>query len=510
MTKGKIILVAGILIFTFLLVYSPHFNYPMPLHIDEWHHISESIRLGNYGEYFVSLKLEVGKRFAGLEIGFHFFLFLVSQIFDLVLIYKFLPALWAALTALILFVIVYRKTDSDFPMALLAMIFFASLRSNVNLGGLWFFTPLTFSLPFIYLYIYYFTEGIRREKTNFILVSFAIMLFLLPIHSLSVLFALPALLIYAAANYRFVLKKSHVFAIFFLIPLAGILIYKAVLNLPWENLLAHLGQTLQFRYGWGVLEAQNFPTEVYSLIGYILALVGITYIIAYKKTADYLFFVLWPIILLLEILLYRLTGVSYLTPYQRNLYYLALAMPFLSALGWKLIVKLIGSAGDKLLARQNYSGGLTRLATISINFKLTPGQLKYLQAGVIAVVTTVIIFFSFFNYYNLPPELALYHAIDVEDYRTLLYLKDQPPGKVMATPFMSTATYPISRHDPVATLVFSGNTEIIESFFLASDCVGKAAIIKQYEIRYVISPAPLDCNYRVIYAQNSDIIYQID
>ena len=51
MKRGRKILVVLALSFVFLLVYSPHFNYSFPYHVDEWHHLSESIRLGNYGEY---------------------------------------------------------------------------------------------------------------------------------------------------------------------------------------------------------------------------------------------------------------------------------------------------------------------------------------------------------------------------------------------------------------------------------------------------------------------------
>ena len=36
----------------FVLVYAPHATYRFPLHVDEWHHVTEWLRLGNYGEYF--------------------------------------------------------------------------------------------------------------------------------------------------------------------------------------------------------------------------------------------------------------------------------------------------------------------------------------------------------------------------------------------------------------------------------------------------------------------------
>jgi len=151
----------------------------MPLHIDEWHHIEEGLRLGNYGEYFKFLQAENARRFTGLEIGFHFFLFLVSQFVSLVSIYQFLPALWACLSALVIFYVTYKITDGSFYLGLLSMVFFASIKSNVNITGLWFFTPLTFSIPFIYLFLYFFTEGLSQRKNKYILYSLLIMTFLL-------------------------------------------------------------------------------------------------------------------------------------------------------------------------------------------------------------------------------------------------------------------------------------------------------------------------------------------
>ncbi|MCQ9207995.1 MAG: hypothetical protein NG712_01255, partial [Omnitrophica bacterium] len=51
MEKGKIFLIVLVSIATFLLVYTPHYGYPFPRHIDEWHHITETIKLQR-GEYF--------------------------------------------------------------------------------------------------------------------------------------------------------------------------------------------------------------------------------------------------------------------------------------------------------------------------------------------------------------------------------------------------------------------------------------------------------------------------
>lgn len=156
--KEKIILLVALL-FTFIMVYSPHFNYPFPFHVDEWHHIDEAKRL--FGEE----KYVPGEN--RLEFGFHLFLGILPKVVNLVLVYKFLPAVWMVLSALALFFLVYKKTN-HFETAIFSILFFASIKSNTNLLGPWFFTPLTFATPLIFLYIYFFTEGYERTNKKYL------------------------------------------------------------------------------------------------------------------------------------------------------------------------------------------------------------------------------------------------------------------------------------------------------------------------------------------------------
>jgi len=84
--KQKTLLIVT-LVGAFILIFAPHLGFPYPYHVDEWHHISESIRLGNYGEYFEVLRGGLEKGFSGEEIGFHSLLFLTSFVSNLVLVY---------------------------------------------------------------------------------------------------------------------------------------------------------------------------------------------------------------------------------------------------------------------------------------------------------------------------------------------------------------------------------------------------------------------------------------
>lgn len=469
--KSGIFLLILISISVFLLVYTPHYRYPFPSHIDEWHHITEAI------------KLERGEYSAGtfrFRFGFHLFLMLLYKIADLVLIYHFLPAIWAVLSSLVLFYVVYKKTRGQFYTALFAMIFFASIKSNVNITGLWFFTPLTFSIPFIYLYIYFFTEGVEKQDKRFIVFSLAIIVMLLFVHAISVLFAIPFLLVYSLFNLKYIKREWKLFSSFSIILLFGALFYKTILKVPWKSLGKELFNALQFKRGWGILELDNSFFELYSFMGYIMAIVGLIVVFKNKEhLKKYLAYILWPIMLLISITIYRKTGISYLSPYQRNLYYFAIGLPILSALGLGYLFRNIREFGWKIFA---------------------------------AVVLSIIIFFSFSAYFYIPKQIALYKIIGNDEYQGLLFLKKIPEKSVvMASPRVSTAIYGASGHTPVGTYYFYGNRKACKDFF--NPKIGlkeRMKILKKFKVKYVLSKFPIDCGWKLIYNDGASYIYETE
>lgn len=464
--RKRVLLLALILILTSTIVYSPHLVTPFPLHADEWHHIEQALRLKN-SEYKFGTQ--------SVEIGFHIFLLIISYLTDLVLFYKFLPAIWAVLSSIILFAIILNKT-SRFYIAILAIIFFASIKSNVNIMGLWFFTPLTFSIPFIFLYIYLFTEGIQKQNKKYILTSLVIMLFLIPVHSISVLFAIPFLAIYALIHYKYLLREYKFFLLFLLIPVIGIFFYSQIFNLTIVDSLAEIFQNLQFRQGWGVLELKNSFAEVYSLTGYLLAFLGLVFIIKNKTAEKYLEFILWPLTLLIMIFIFKTTGTSYFSPFQRNLYYLAISLPFLSAYGTYCLI-----------------------AEIKNKIKNS----KFVKLIIIFVLALIIIL-TFFSYLKTPEQIQLYKIIDNQDYQDLKFLSTLPKSKILAEPIISTAIYPVSQQNITADIFQrSSKQKDVEKFFETDNCTEKEKIIKTYKPDYVLSEYPIDCNYTEIYNKNN-------
>lgn len=469
-------IVAIISIIGALLVYTPHIDYRFPIHIDEWHHISEAMKLkeGNYTGNSI-----------GFRAGFHIFLAGLSFILPLTKAYFLFPAIWTALTSLLLFYLVHKKT-SNFNLALFTMIFFLSLKSNVNILGSWFFTPLSFSFPFIFLYIYFFAEGISNQNKRYIFYSLIIMLLLIPIHSISVLFALPALILYCLINYEYLKKEYKFFSLFLLIPILGIIFYKFMIHIPFSQVVPSLLSALQFKKGWGILELNNSIFEVYSLIGLLLAIIGVTTILAKKETLKKnCIYLLLPLTLILSIYIYRKTNISFLSPYQRNFYYLALSLPILSAMGLDFLIKRLS----------NY------LNSLSLK--------EYLKNAIVIFSILIAISFAYYSYLTIPEQIQVYYFIEPQDIPALSFVKTINDSKIMAPPEIGSVLYPLTKHNAIASISFYGNRKDLDKFFRNSTCKEKASILNRYKTTYVYSKNPIACVWKEIYSKDNRYIYEV-
>jgi len=488
LTKKQIILVAIISVFIFLLVYTPHLANPYPIHIDEWRHITEAIKIrqGN-----------MPSGMAGAESGLHVFLAFISFfIKDIVLFYKFFPAIWAVVSAVTLFFIT-NKLTKNFTVSVFSMLFFASIKSNVNVLGIWFFTPLTFSIPFIFLYIYLFTEGVQKQNKKMILTSLLIMIILVPTHSISFLFSVPFLIIYALTHYRYLLKEYKFFSIFLIIPLIGVLFFAYLMDKTYKQAFLTLTNLLNFKYGFGVVELNNSFFEIYSAIGYILAILGFIYIVSNKQRFKrYLAYVLWPVSVLIMIFFFRLTGFSPLSPYQRNFYYFALSLPFLSALGVFIILKYL------------------RIKTSKIKDTETKERV-YTALKIILII--LVIFLAFMSYFSIPKNIKLYKTIDENNYETLIFLKTleiPEETKIMAPAAFSTALFPITNNEAVGTIFFYGNKTAVKEFFepknITNDnCKTKNNLIKEHSVSYIVSEKEINCSWQMIFNITNNTVYKV-
>ncbi len=473
----KAIILGLVLIATAILVYSPHFSYPYPFHGDEWHHITQAVLI-NLGY----LQLD-------LEIGFQFVLAIIFKFTDPVLSYKFLPPIWAILGALALFHLVYKKTAKNFYLALLAIIFFASIKSNVNILGLWFFTPLSFSIPIIYWYMYLFTEGVEKKDRFLLWSSLAVMILILPTHALSLLFAIPILITYSLFHLKIIREKFIDFIPFFVLPPIGLLVFKVLKHLPWSDVMPSLWSMIIFKRGWAVVNVNNALTEMYSIAGYLLAIIGFVVVItSLRYSRRLLIFAIWPMVTLISIFFFRIFDFSPLVPHQRNLYYFALSLPPLSAIG--------------LFSSINYL-----LESLPLNKQVE----KKLTLTLLIIIIAPIIFFTFKSYSATPPGFELYQAIDKSDYEAIHYLDSLPNGIVMAEPMLSMAIFPIAPSKIPVTTEYWYKPEYIQDtnlFFSDSTCKEKAILLNKHKVKYVLTEKAIACGWELLYNQD-DLIYFI-
>ena len=191
------------------------------------------------------------------------------------------------------------------------------------------------------------------------------MILLLPIHSISVLFSLPILLIYSLMHKSYLKKEYKFFLLFLLVPLIGIFLYSWIMDLTLINSLKDFFSRILFKSGWGILELQNSPGEIYSPIGYLLSVVGLFYLLSKRNFKKYSIFTIWTLTTLFYILIFKLTNFSPISPYQRNVYYFALSLPFLSAVGTMHLIQLIKR---KIKNKNTFKSYLNSFNNLNLNF----------------------------------------------------------------------------------------------------------------------------------------------
>ena len=491
MKKWQYFIVALSIAAICVLVYWIHLDYHLPYHMDEWQHLSNALRLGSGDDYAAAIAAGQLNRANGLEIGFQYLLLLISRAVDLTAAYQYLPAIWAAVTAAAVFFVVYRKSSGNFLLGWLAMMFFAAIRSNVNVLGVWFFTPLAFSLPFFLFCLYFFSEGLRKNSWQLLAAAVAVLVFLLPIYPVAVLALAPILLIYGCWHYRQLWQQGWIIAAAALALSSGVIIFKIMLALSWSGLFQALISYLVFPYGWGVLEVAMMPWDLVSVTAMILAAAGIGFIIIFQDWRRYDIFLLALITTGSMLLVYDIFHVSYLVPYQRNLYYFVFLLAPFSALGL-------------YAALQAMLYGISRLP-IKTRWQELAGD----GLGLILILAIGWTIFS--RYFVLDQAVDLYRATDQDGEAVLKELRQYPQATVMAPALLSLAMYPLAHKNPVGDLYFFGSRQDVEDFYAATACGKARRYIKQYQAQFIIVPFEATCRFtQLVYQNDSYRLYRTD
>lgn len=479
----KIILVLLVLLVTFLLVFSPHFNYRYPLHAYEWHHVENAERILDGSYDYTKTNYEIGYDFI---LAFLFTILKITNI-NTIFAYAFFPALFAFFASLMLFFFVRRI--SNYGIALLSMVFFASLPSNVNLLGLWFAVPLTLALGFMVLFFDNFVRGFENKKYFYYSAVFLVLLFMIHPPSGSVSYFV--FLIYALFNKNKIKSNLKPLLVLLLIPLIPFFIASLTLH-PMATL-----NNLIFEYEYTPFEpgfSNYFILFIYGYIPLLLALTGMYFLFKDSKFSGFkIFFVLFVLTFFLSTMfLLAILKFTILAQNQRLIYYYMLSLVPLSALGTERVAK---SIKDKV-------------------------NRKILSAITIFLFFFFIIFSTFYNYPRLWNGVQPYHIVEDESYNSLNELKGIDSNKTVLAPLsIGEAVYSISKNNAVASLYFIGNETLkkhVEVFFVTSNCpaVGcpdcelREYIAEKYNASYAVSKEPINCSFLEL-VSDKYLIYKV-
>lgn len=508
--KSKFFIVILILIFIFMIVHNFHSGYNYPMHLDEYHHIAQSVQIiekkgfSSTNPYFAEPIMH-----ENLEPGFHI---LLSELFlltgmDPVQHYGFLPALFASLSAFMLFVLV-NKITNNFWTGIFAMLFFASLKSSVNILGINFFTPLTASIPLIYLFLLMLRGALMDGDIKRLFISIILSTCLVIIYPLCGTLIIPIAFLYFLLNPRiikeFYFKTKEIFAIeklnkdkisYFKTVVLSIIIISVIITvffyfwryIPLSRNKTQIINSLIFREGWGKVEIKYFLPYLYGVIATILALIGI--IISFKQK-KYLIFVFFVLITVGLTSMFNKFGFTILSPYQRTLYFAMLFLIPLSAIGLSYIIDYLKKLKTHFLSR-------------------------IAKESIIAFLVIIIFVGVFSDSYKLIDERKLYSRtiIDDEGYKTIKWLEKNygQHNTVLAPLFISSTIYPISRNYVVSILpgqLGGRNLNASISFFNAG-CNEKRKIIEKNQVNLVFSKEKIDCNGLKEVYSNKNFIYEI-
>ncbi len=330
------ILVVLVLLATFILVYSPHFSYKYPFHGDEWARIS------------YSLTHDTGQTYKP-EIGFIYFLGFLGKFVNILWFYRFLPAIFACLASLALFSLV-KSTTKNYWISLFSMIFFASLKTNSNILGPWFFVPLTMAFVFVYLYTFFMVQAIGSFKIRYILLTLITLILLLYIHAFSALYVLLVTLVFLLFSLPKIIKNLRKLNIkFIVVSILSAAVFVIIIyfftkhNLNRQFIL----KSMVFRFGWTEPQINYNLFFVYGVLPLLVSFLGLFY--SFKKKISKVF-VSWFIVGIFMFLFFEIKKYTYLIAYERLVYYLLLGFVPLSAIGLYYLFVFIAKKKQAIIA----------------------------------------------------------------------------------------------------------------------------------------------------------------
>ncbi len=449
--KKIIFLLSGVIV-VFFLIYSPHFTYRFPLHVTEYFYMNHAYKITETGKLCINPYNDIYD--CDAKTGFPALLasiFLLTKM-DPLLDYKFLPALFGIITALVIFVFIYELTK-NFWTSLLAMVLSATIPGNSLILGLILAVPFTVSLILCFLFLLLMHKWLTERSANYLILAGIFIFIAFTLHGSAAAYILVVSLPYVVYNMK---KDWKVFCAFFI----GLLAVSAAVFLSWfwkggikETILSNFWR-LEFPY-------HNIN---YFLIGIPLAICGLfgLYIILGEKHQKILSF--FFIFSLVGFLISSIIKYSYLIRPERLIYLVLLFAIFIGSIGFS---HLLGILRHKI-------------------------KKKYVFILIAGVLLALI--FGFQLRANFPPLFD--YIVDDKDYEMLDWLKIHYSGqRILANPRFSSAI-PITNNSVVVH--WMGGAELsgeADRFFESPSCEQGLDWVERYKPKLLISQKALDCVY---------------
>lgn len=349
--------IACVLLLLFLSIYtsgSPHFDYFLPFHADEWDNIKiaqeivKEEKLIDYNPflqgnpYYVNFNEEAhgvtNTNSSRWELNYNLFIALSTLFTGIppLEIGVLLPVFLTFIMSFNTFILVRYLTKKDIP-ALLSGIFIMTLKSNVTFLGPWFLAASSFGLAFIPLIIYLFLRSMNSKK--YFVVFLAVFAVTTLAHPASTIIFLPIFFLYFIFDPGIIKKNRNMLLI-------SILMLSAMLLtlLPFEGSIAgyfeKIFKILIFPRSTpinGFVAVMQFPAYM-GLLAFALSIYGFSKTIQDKETQ------ILPLsvdALLPIILAYIYIGYAFLAPYERVVLYISEFLMILAGIGlYQVYMKL--------------------------------------------------------------------------------------------------------------------------------------------------------------------------
>lgn len=468
MKKIRIALIAGILILIGLLVFSPHLFYRFPIHLDEWTHLGYAENIIDKKGYNEKDLDFTGEKLPTHEVGFHIFLAEISLMtgIDPIFGLKYFAPILAVVTAFLFFVVML-KTTKNFYIGIFSMIFFASLRSNINILGIWFFVPFVFAFPLI-LGLFYTAANLDNKK--FLITSIVILFILYFVHAQAAMLSSIIFLIYLISNYKKLNNNWPFLLVLVAFLLVVLLFYSSTL---WNNnlfgLISKIISLITF-IGFRIYPNIEFSIILfYGIIPFLLAIVGLIKSIKDKKQR---FWIIWVAFTIVLITIFKHYKIIFFVTYRRAFYFTIFALVPLSAVGMNSVLDYL---------KKNFKNKLSKKLAVVI--------------FIIAVLS-----FTFSSYYEIPENLKIFYLINESEYEDIMWFGENygSHNKILAPEWISKTIFPTTRN----------YMKFFLEYYKNSDCRTKRKIVKDWKIDYVFSKEKDECDFLNQIYNNSFYIYK--